>query len=65
MNNLLQNKVLLGVIAGVLVLVIILAIVFAGGKDKTEKKVENEKLKTHEERVLLTTDNLGKALEVQ
>ncbi|HBH18967.1 MAG TPA: hypothetical protein DDX14_08565, partial [Cyanobacteria bacterium UBA9579] len=65
MDKLLQNKAALAAIIGGIVLIIILAVAFGGKFGGEEKKIEDEKLKTEGERTLLTTDNLGKALEIQ
>ena len=63
-----QNKMFLAAIAGVVVIILAIAItcsiVAAGSKnDGTAIEVSNEPLK--EDIDLLTTDNLGKALEIQ
>ena len=63
-----ENKMLLAAIAGVIVLILAIAItcsiVAAGSKNEsTAVEVSNEPLK--EDVDLLTTDNLGKALEIQ
>ena len=63
-----QNKMFLAAIAGVVVIILAIAItcsiVAAGSKnDGTAVEVSNEPLK--EDVDLLTTDNLGKALEIQ
>lgn len=68
LNKLLENKTLLFAIAGgiviMLVLFIICGAVASGSKsDNTQIDVSNEPLK--EDVDLLTTDNLGKALEIQ
>ena len=67
-NKLLQNKTLLIAIAGGVVLMLVLFIVcgaVASGpkSDNAQVDVSNEPLK--EDVDLLTTDNLGKALEIQ
>lgn len=62
-----ENKPLLyGIIGGVvliLVIVIMSIALSAGNKGKTEENIGGEPLKTNVD--LLTTDNLGKALEIQ
>ncbi len=68
LNKLLQNKTLLFAIAGGVVLMLVLFIicgaVSSGSKsDNQQIDVSNEPLK--EDVDLLTTDNLGKALEIQ
>ena len=63
-----ENKPLLYGIIGGVVLILVLVIVGAmsaasGGKDDSKNVVGGEPLKTNVD--LLTTDNLGKALEIQ
>ena len=66
-KQLLENKVLLAAIAGSIVLLLIIFIicgaVAGSGKKGEEVDVSKEPLK--EDVDLLTTDNLGKALEIQ
>lgn len=67
LKSLLQNKMVLAIIAGGIVIILALGIILAvsgskGGSDTKQVEV-NEPLK--EDVDLLTTDNLGKALEIQ
>ena len=66
-KKLLENKVLLAAIAGGIVLLLIVFIICgaiaSSGKDKSQVDVSSEPLK--EDVDLLSTDNLGKALEIQ
>lgn len=67
-KNLLENKVLLAAIAGGIILLLVVFIICGtiASSSKTDKKgvdVSSEPLK--EDVDLLTTDNLGKALEIQ
>jgi len=65
-SKILENKPLLyGIIGGVVIVLalIIIIAVTAGGGDKDRNVVGSEPLKTNVD--LLTTDNLGKALEIQ
>ena len=68
-KQLLQNKMVLYGIIGVVVLVLaigIMAIVMsAGGKSSAEKAKLVDEKPIKEDLVLLTTDNLGKAIEIQ
>ena len=69
LNKLLENKMVLGAIIGGVLLVLfvaILTVAISKGGNKNETQgvdVSNEPLKEDVE--LLTTDNLGKALEIQ
>ncbi len=67
-KKLLENKPLLyGIIGGIVlvfvVIVLILAVAFGSGGGSNQNSVGGEPLKTNVD--LLTTDNLGKALEIQ
>lgn len=66
-SKILENKPLLyGIIGGVvlfLVIIIVIVALTAGGGDKERNVVGGEPLKSNVD--LLTTDNLGKALEIQ
>ncbi len=68
-KQLLENKVVLYSIIGVVVLVLtigIMAVVMsAGGKSEAEKAKLVDEKPINEDLVLLTTDNLGKAIEIQ
>ncbi len=68
-KQILQNKPLLYGIIGVVVLVLaigIMAVVMtAGGKSSAEKAKLVEEKPIQEDLTLLTTDNLGKAIEIQ
>lgn len=67
LKSLLQNKMMLAIIAGGIVLILAISIIcaIAGSKGSKSEAVEvsNEPLK--EDVDILTTDNLGKALEIQ
>lgn len=67
LKSLLQNKMVLGIIIGGIVLILTISIICAVAGSKGSKSeqidVSNEPLK--EDVDLLTTDNLGKALEIQ
>lgn len=67
LKSLLQNKMVLGIIIGGIVLILAISIICAVAGSKGSKSeqidVSNEPLK--EDVDLLTTDNLGKALEIQ
>ena len=68
-KQLLQNKMVLYGIIGVVVLVLaigVMAVVMsAGGKSEAEKAKLVDEKPINEDLVLLTTDNLGKAIEIQ
>lgn len=68
-KQLLQNKTVLYGIIGVVVVVLaigVMAVVMsAGGKSETEKAKLVDEKPIKEDLVLLTTDNLGKAIEIQ
>ena len=67
LNKLMENKMLLAIIGGSIVLLLVIFIicgsVAASKSNKTETEISNEPMK--EDVDLLTTDNLGKALEIQ
>lgn len=67
LKSLLQNKMVLAIIVGGIVLILAISIIcaLAGSKDSKSDAIEvsNEPLK--EDVDILTTDNLGKALEIQ
>lgn len=69
LKQLLQNKMVLYGIIGVVVLVLaigVMAVVMsAGGKSEAEKAKLIDEKPIKEDLVLLTTDNLGKAIEIQ
>ena len=69
LKQLLQNKMVLYGIIGAVVLVLAIAIMAvvmtAGGKSNAEKAKLVDEKPIKEDLVLLTTDNLGKAIEIQ
>lgn len=70
LQQFLQNRQLLLIAGGVLVLLIVLvvALFVFGGKKKTEADIRNEEMRKplkEEQLVLATTDNAGKAIEIQ
>ena len=69
LNKLLENKMILGAIIGSVLLVLFAAIltvaIAKGGNNSESKGVEVSEEPLKEDVELLTTDNLGKALEIQ
>ncbi len=69
LNKLLENKMVLGAIIGGVLLVLFVAIltvaITKGGNNSESKGVEASEEPLKEDVELLTTDNLGKALEIQ
>ncbi len=69
LNKLLENKMILGAIIGGVLLVLFAAIltvaIAKGGNNSESKGVEVSEEPLKEDVELLTTDNLGKALEIQ